>query len=69
MQKTSETFEDVLRMLDEMSLALPRFKAYADSLEMTPELESCLVEVYTEMTCFCARVVKFFRSSPHRRPT
>ncbi|KAK5201852.1 hypothetical protein LTR16_001250 [Cryomyces antarcticus] len=33
---------------------------------MTPGLESALLDVYTEMTCFCARTIKFFRSTPHR---
>lgn len=52
-------------MLDELSLALPRFRSYAETLQLTNELESGLVDVYTEMTCFCARAVRFFRSSPH----
>ena len=52
-------------MLDELSLALPRFKTYAETLDMTPDLETGLVDVYTEMTCFCARTIRFFRTAPH----
>jgi hypothetical protein len=33
---------------------------------MTKTLESALLDVYTEVTCFCARTINFFRSNPHR---
>ncbi|KAL2351517.1 hypothetical protein BJ546DRAFT_1029279 [Cryomyces antarcticus] len=58
--------EEVLKMLDDISLSLPRFRVYEETLPMTPGLESALLDVYTEMTCFCARTIKFFRSTPHR---
>lgn len=53
-------------MLDEMSLSLPRFRSYEETLPMDDGLESALIEVYTEMTCFCARTINFFRMNPHR---
>ncbi|PMD28644.1 hypothetical protein NA56DRAFT_19787 [Hyaloscypha hepaticicola] len=53
-------------MLDELSLSLPRFRSYEENLPMDDALESALIEVYTEMTCFCARTINFFRSNPHR---
>ena len=60
--------DDVLHMLDEISLALPRFRTYEDTLPITSGLESALVDAYTEMLCFCARIIKFFRSAPHSKP-
>lgn len=54
-------------MLDDISLALPRFRTYEETLTMTPGLESALVDAYTEMLLFCARAIKFLRSSPHRK--
>lgn len=63
---TNDTLGEVLNMLDEMSLALPRFRSYEESLPMTPALERALTDVYAEITCFCARAVRFLRSAPHR---
>ena len=60
-------FDDLLNMLDEMSLSLPRFRSYEETLPMNEALESVLVDVYTEMICFCARTINFFRKNPHRR--
>ena len=57
---------DVLNMLEELSLSLPRFRAYEKTLPMDEALETSLLDVYTEMTCFCARTINFFRSNPHR---
>jgi hypothetical protein len=53
-------------MLDELSLSLPRFRSYEENLPMTKALESALLDVYTEVTYFCARTINFFRSNPHR---
>ncbi|RMY81350.1 hypothetical protein D0861_08341 [Hortaea werneckii] len=63
---TNDTLGEVLNMLDEMSLTLPRFRSYEESLPMTPALERALTDVYAEITCFCARAVRFLRSAPHR---
>lgn len=61
-----DTLDDVLDMLQDLSLSLPRFRSYEETLPMTEGLESALIEVYTEMICFCARTINFFRSYPHR---
>ncbi|KAI7261945.1 hypothetical protein KC335_g10470 [Hortaea werneckii] len=63
---TNDTLGEVLNMLDEMSLILPRCRSYEESLPMTPALERALTDVYAEITCFCARAVRFLRSAPHR---
>lgn len=51
-------------MLEELSLTLPRLKAYEASIEMDRALESALVDVYTEVICFYARCIHFFRQHP-----
>ena len=56
---------DILNMLEELSMSLPKFKAYENTLPMNEEFETALLAVYTEMTCFCARTINFFRSKPH----
>ena len=61
-----DALDDVLDMLQDLSLSLPRFRSYEETLPMTEGLESALIEVYTEMICFCARTINFFRSYPHR---
>lgn len=43
--------DDLLDMLDEMSMSLPRFKSYEKTLPMNDALESALLDVYVEMTC------------------
>ncbi len=54
-------------MLDELSLSLPRFHSYEKTLPMSKTLESALVDVYTEVLCFCARTINFFRKKQHRK--
>ncbi|MCJ1396521.1 hypothetical protein MMC18_009412, partial [Xylographa bjoerkii] len=60
-----DMLRDVLNMLEELSLSLPRFRAYENTLPMNDSFESALLAVYTEMTCFCARTINFFRNNPH----
>lgn len=62
---SGDTFQDVLDMLEELSLTLPRFRVYEDTLPMNRQLETALVDVYTEVICFCARTIHFFRDHPH----
>ncbi|KAF2177994.1 TPR-like protein [Zopfia rhizophila CBS 207.26] len=59
-----DNLKDVLDMLEELSLTLPRLKTYETSLEMDRALEAALVDVYTEVICFYARCIHFFRSHP-----
>lgn len=61
---TGDTLKDVLDMLEELSLTLPRLRTYEASLEMDRTLEAALVDVYTEVICFYARCIYFFRSHP-----
>lgn len=59
-----DTLQDVLDMLEELSLTLPRFRVYEDTLPMNRQLESALADVYTEVICFYARTIHFFRVLP-----
>lgn len=49
-------------MLEELSLTLPRFRAYEQTIPMNNDLETSLLAVYTEVICFYARTIHFFRS-------
>ncbi len=60
-----DILKDVLNMLEELSLTLPRLKAYETTLPMDRGLETALVDVYTEVICFYARCIHFFRTHPH----
>ncbi|KAJ9669237.1 hypothetical protein H2201_000589 [Coniosporium apollinis] len=60
-----DTLQDVLDMLEELSLTLPRFKTYEKTLPMGKALETALLDVYTEVICFYARAIHFFRAHPH----
>ncbi|KAI1138886.1 hypothetical protein F5Y05DRAFT_354227 [Hypoxylon sp. FL0543] len=57
-----DTLRGVLYMLEELSLALPRFQVYEGTLPMSHQLETALVDVYTELTCFYARMIHFYRN-------
>lgn len=56
-------------MLDELSLTLPRLKSYEKTVPMGPDLESSLLEIYTEVICFYARTIHFFKSHKHGNST
>lgn len=60
-----DTLQDVLDMLEELSLTLPRFRIYEQTLPMDSAFEMALLEVYTEVICFYARSIRFFRSHPN----
>ncbi|KAI1802970.1 hypothetical protein F4811DRAFT_554356 [Daldinia bambusicola] len=60
-----DTFQEVLDMLEELSLTLPRFRIYEDTLPMSRQLENALIDVYAEVICFYARTIHFFRDHPH----
>ena len=59
------TFQDVLDMLVELSLALPRFRTYKQTLPMDSAFSMALLDVYTKVICFYARSIRFFRSHPN----
>lgn len=60
-----DTLQDILDMLEELSLTLPRFHNYERTLPMNEAFETALFEVYTEMICLHARIIHFLRSNPH----
>ena len=63
-----DMIRDILNMLEELSMSLPRFRSYENTLLVNEALASSLLAAYTEMTCFCARTINFFRSNPHCEP-
>jgi hypothetical protein len=64
---TGNTLQEVCDMLEELSLTLPRFRTYERTLPMSQELEDSLLAVYTEVICFYARAIHFFRGHKHGR--
>jgi NB-ARC domain len=60
-----ETLQNALDMLEELSLTLPRFRQYEETLPIDKNFENALLDVYTEIICFYARSIHFFRSHPH----
>lgn len=61
----AETLKDVLDMLEELSLTLPRLQAYEQTLPLNRQLQQALLDVYCEIICFYARAIHFLRSNPH----
>jgi hypothetical protein len=59
-----DTLQNALDMLEELSLTLPRFRHYEDTLPMDSSFERALLDVYTEVICFYARSIHFFRIHP-----
>lgn len=60
-----ETMQQVIDMLEDLSMTLPRFRSYEQTLDIDRAFEKALVDVYTEVICFYARVIHFFRRNPH----
>jgi anion-transporting ArsA/GET3 family ATPase len=61
----AETLQDVLDMLEELSLTLPRLQVYEQTLPLNRQLQKALVDVYCEIICFYARTIHFFSVHPH----
>lgn len=61
----SENLQSIVDMLEEVSLTLPEFRSYEEDLPMTKALESSLLELYTEIICFYARTIYFFKNNPN----
>lgn len=61
----NDTLEQVVDMLEELSLSLPRFRYYEENLPLDRSFENSLVDLYTEVICFYARVIRHYRSNPH----
>jgi hypothetical protein len=61
-----DSFREVLDMFEELSMTLPRFRIYEQTLPMDKALETALLDVYTEIICFYARTIHFFqKTNPH----
>ncbi|GAW18075.1 hypothetical protein ANO14919_075460 [Xylariales sp. No.14919] len=52
-------------MIEELSLLLPRFQIYEKTLPLSPLLQQALVDAYSEIICFYARIIRFLRNNPH----
>jgi hypothetical protein len=61
----AETLQEVLDMLEELSLTLPRFQVYEQTLPLNRQLQEALVDVYSEIICFYARTIYFLCSNPN----
>ncbi|TPX16451.1 uncharacterized protein E0L32_003745 [Thyridium curvatum] len=62
---TADTLQDILDMLEDLSLTLPRFQIYERTLPLNRQLQHAIVDVYGEIICFYARTIYFLRSNPH----
>ncbi|KAI6784643.1 uncharacterized protein J7T54_006689 [Emericellopsis cladophorae] len=61
----AETLKDVLDMLEELSLTLPRLQVYEQTVPLNRSLQQALLDVYSEIICFYARAIHFLRSNPN----
>ncbi|KAL9023728.1 MAG: hypothetical protein Q9196_007016, partial [Gyalolechia fulgens] len=61
----SDTLRDIVDVLEELSLTLPRFKYYERTLPLDEAFEAALIDVYAEVICFYARTIHFYRVNPH----
>ena len=52
----------IITMLDELSSTLPRLNSYEERQLVNSSMEDALINVYTDVICFYARCVRFFRS-------
>lgn len=55
-----DNFRNVLDMLEELGLTLTRFRVYEQILPMDKALETALLDLYIEITCFYARTIHFY---------
>jgi hypothetical protein len=63
-----DTLQNVVVMLEELSTTLPRYRAsetLATLAAANESLEAALWDVYTEVVCFFARAIHFFRMKRH----
>ncbi|KAK5630391.1 hypothetical protein RRF57_006106 [Xylaria bambusicola] len=61
----ADTQRDVLDMIEELSLSLPRFRVYEKTVPLNRHLQQTLVDAYSEIICFYARTIRFLRNNPH----
>jgi len=63
--ETGHNLRDIVDILEELSLTPPRFQSYEKTLPMNKAFEKALLNVYTEVICFYARTIHFYRINPH----
>lgn len=61
----ADTQRDVLNMIEELSLSLPRFQIYEQTLPLNRQLQQALVDAYSEIICFYARTIRFLHNHSH----
>lgn len=54
-----------LDMLQELSLSLPRLRYYEENLPLDRPFENALVDLYSEIICFYARLIRHYKENPH----
>jgi hypothetical protein len=60
-----DALQQALDMLEELSLSLPRLRQYEQTLPMERSFENALVDLYTEIICFYARLIRHYKAHPH----
>ena len=60
-----DALQKVLDMLEELSLSLPRFRNYEENLPMNRSFENALIDLYSEVICFYARLIRHYKENPH----
>lgn len=65
MSSTSDTLRDIVDVLEELSLTLPRLKNYERTLPLDDAFEAALIDVYAGVIYFYVRIIRFYRSNPH----
>ncbi|EWC47543.1 hypothetical protein DRE_03163 [Drechslerella stenobrocha 248] len=64
--RIGDPVEKVVYMLHDLSFSLPQSQWYRETTPLETDIENALIEVYTELLCFYARAIKFFRGNPHK---
>lgn len=60
-----DALQQALDMLEELSLSLPRLRRYEQTLPMDRSFENALIDLYSEIICFYARLIRHYKANPH----
>ena len=60
-----DSLQQALDMLEEVSLSLPRLRRYEQTLPMDRSFENALIDLYSEIICFYARLIRHYKNNPH----
>ncbi|KUJ10850.1 uncharacterized protein LY89DRAFT_595560, partial [Mollisia scopiformis] len=62
---TTDLMREVARLLQELDLALPQLNEFFDHLDAShsgaKRFDTLIIKLYTQIVCFCARSIRFFR--------